>query len=88
MPFGDSTPKSPKVLNLHQRYIDRIREKIIEVLSSKQRSDFAYEELYAQAMAFPLVTANDLEMLLRAFEPAIEIKLRGRSSEEAITIQE
>jgi three-Cys-motif partner protein len=77
LPFGDSTPKSPKVLNLHQRYINRMREKIIEVLSAKQRSNFAYEELYAQAMAFPLVTANDLERLLRAFEPAVEIKLAG-----------
>ena len=75
LPFGGPTPKSPKVLNLHQRYIDRVREKIIEVLMTERKSDFAYEDLYGHAMAFPLVTANDLEMLLRAFEPAIEIKL-------------
>ena len=77
LPWGGPTPQSPKVLGLRQRYISRMKETVMSVLITSRKSDFTYEELYGKAMAFPLVTADDLEQLLRALEPAIEIQLNG-----------
>jgi len=77
LPFGDPTPKSPKLSELHQRYVARLREKIIRVLSTGRKATFAYDDLYGQAMAFPLVTADDLEKVLRELEPAVQIQLDG-----------
>lgn len=77
LPFGDPSPKSPKLRELHQRYVHRVRENLIKVLSTDRQSVFPYDDLYGQAMAFPLVTAIDLEKLLRALEPALEIQLEG-----------
>lgn len=84
LPFGGPTPKSPKLLNLHERYVRRARENIIKVLSTELKSVFPYEEVYAQAMAFPLVTASDLEKLLREFEPAVQIQLEGRGRKKPL----
>jgi hypothetical protein len=68
--------KSRKVADLHQRYVRCMRENIIKVLSSG-KSVVTYDELYSEAMEFPLVTPTDLEELLRALEPNIQIQLEG-----------
>lgn len=74
LPFG--TLKSRKVADLHQRYVRRLRKNIVKVLSSG-KSVVAYDDLYSEAMEFPLVTPNDLEELLRALEPNIQIQREG-----------
>ncbi|MFZ0062046.1 MAG: three-Cys-motif partner protein TcmP [Pyrinomonadaceae bacterium] len=78
LPFGGPTPKSPRLVELHQRYAVRMRETIIQLLSSGARSNFAYDHLYGEAMAFPLVTADDLEKVLRELEPGVKIELEGK----------
>jgi len=77
LPFGDPIPKSRKLLALHERYIARVRTIVVKRLLTLGEHLFDYDELYAQAMAFPLVTADDLQMILTGFEPHIIRRLMG-----------
>jgi hypothetical protein len=43
-------------------------------------SGVAYADLFCEAMAFPLVTPNDLVEWLKALEPNIKVNLAGVSS--------
>jgi three-Cys-motif partner protein len=63
---------------LRSKYQLRARKKIIEMLSySKGAAGTAFVDLYCEAMAFPLVTPNDLRCWLNDLKPAIEVKLAG-----------
>lgn len=88
LPFGDPTPTSPRLLELHQRYVRRARASIIQTLSAAGKSTFTYDEVYGQAMAFPLVTPLDLEKILREFEPAIQIQLKGRHRKKLLLFKD
>jgi three-Cys-motif partner protein len=78
--LGGGPPKSRVALQLRDRYAARARKKVIEILSASSPADSVrYSELFCEAMAFPLVTPDDLESWLRALEPSIEIRLAGSS---------
>ena len=82
-------PKSRLTLQLRERYATRARKKVIEVLAAKNPSaSVPYSELFCEAMAFPLVTPDDLESWLRALEPNIEIRLAGSSRRRKLSTSE
>jgi three-Cys-motif partner protein len=84
LPFGGPPPKSPKLLELHQRYVQRARVSVINVLSNEGKSVFTYEEVYGRAMAFPLVTPGDLESLILELEPAVQVQLEGKGRKKPL----
>jgi three-Cys-motif partner protein len=69
--FGDGPPPSPKVSSLHQHHLQRAREKLIRVIADSGDSALPYEEIFGEAMAFPLVTPEDLQKWV------IELKDKG-----------
>ena len=78
--FDDATPSSIISVKLRQFYSDKAKTKVREVLSSKRpQSEVSYFNVFCEAMAFPLVTPNDLIGWLRDLEPAIKLKLSGSS---------
>lgn len=77
LPFGGPTPRSSKVLELQQRYTHRSREAILNALRSHGRATMSYDEVYGNAMAFPLVTQSDLDAILQSLSPNVQLKLAG-----------
>jgi three-Cys-motif partner protein len=73
--FPDPEPMSSFTLGLRRRYLNLARRKVIEQLKDPERSRFAYENLFCEAMAFPLVTSDDLHQWLKDWEPFVEIHL-------------
>jgi hypothetical protein len=71
--FADSRPLSSYTFRLYQRYRDRARERVIEYLKTTPRANVPYRELFCEAMAFPLVTPDDLLTWLDEFDPYIEV---------------
>jgi three-Cys-motif partner protein len=70
--------ESKLVAALRSRYQLRARRKVVEMLiASGGMLGVAYVDLYCEAMAFPLVTPNDLCRWLRELEPAITMHLTG-----------
>ena len=70
--------ESKLVAALRSRYQLRARRKVVEMLiASGGKPGVAYVDLYCEAMAFPLVTPNDLCRWLRELEPAITMHLTG-----------
>jgi hypothetical protein len=79
--FDDGPPKSRLVLELRQNYIDIALKKVILLLSqAASPNGIAYQELYCEAMSFPLVTPDDLINWLRQLEPAIKFKFENSRS--------
>lgn len=74
--FDVGPSRSHMMQQLHHRYSGQAREKIINVLSSDPRSVLPYEDLFSEAMAFPVVSRDDLNDWLRDL-PHIEIKPTG-----------
>jgi len=73
-----ASKQSRLIVNLRSRYRSRARNKVIEMLSaSRAAQQIAYVDLYCEAMAFPLVTPDDLVNWLRELEPNITIQLAG-----------
>jgi three-Cys-motif partner protein len=73
-PSDDGPPKSRLILELLHRYQQKARNKVMHVLrGSNPATGVAYADLFCEAMAFPLVTPDDLVAWLRALEPHIEI---------------
>lgn len=63
---------------LRGKYQSRAQQKIHDMLTkSASASGVAFVDLYCEAMAFPLVTPNDLWQWLCDMKPAIEVKLSG-----------
>jgi three-Cys-motif partner protein len=63
---------------LRLRYQSRAHRKVMDMLLSSQRpSGIAYVDLYCEAMAFPLVSPNDLRDWLQEFQPYVEVQLAG-----------
>lgn len=61
---------------LHRRYSAQARESIVNALSSEPRSVVPFEDLYGKAMAFPVVSRDDLSDWLQEL-PQIKIELNG-----------
>jgi three-Cys-motif partner protein len=73
-----ASKQSRLIVNLRSRYRSRARNKVIEMLSAgRVAQQIAYVDLYCEAMAFPLVTPDDLVSWLRELEPNITIRLAG-----------
>lgn len=80
-PSADGPPKSRLVSELLQRYTENARDDVLKILrENASAGSVAYADLFCEAMAFPLVTPNDLVEWLRALEPNIEIRLAGAPS--------
>lgn len=77
LPFGGPPPQSAKVQALKDYYIRLLNERVVRVLATERRLVVPYKELYGLAMALPLVTADELERILKALEPHIRIQLDG-----------
>ena len=75
--FGDSAPKSSKALDLQKRCVVRARERIVNSLLRHRGTTMSYDELYGEAMAFPLVTESDLSNVLLSLSPNIQLQLAG-----------
>jgi hypothetical protein len=70
--------QSRLIADLRSRYRKRARGKVMEILLGKPAlKGIAYADLYCEAMAFPLVTPDDLVNWLREVEPNITIQLAG-----------
>ena len=77
LPFGGPTPKSLKVLDLQKRYIDRTRATVVRALLNHRTTTMSYDELYGNAMSFPLVTQSDLNDILLSLSPNVALELAG-----------
>jgi hypothetical protein len=87
--FDDSPPQSRITRQLRRRYLDRARKKVIGVLSAAGRSaELRYADLFCEAMAFPLVTPDDLESWVRALQPNVQIRLAGSSRRRKLSPSE
>ena len=73
--FPDPEPMSSFTLGLRRRYLSLARRKVIEQLKDPARSRIAYETLFCEAMAFPLVTPDDLHEWIKDSYPFVEIHL-------------
>jgi three-Cys-motif partner protein len=78
--FDDAPPSSQISVKLRQFYSEKARRRVIEVLSlTKPQSKIHYSHLFCEAMAFPLVTPNDLVGWLISLEPNIKLNFSGSS---------
>lgn len=76
--LDQGAPSSPKRLEMRSRYCSLARRKVIELLSSKPGGHIIpYESVYCEAMAFPLVTPNDLENWVRELDRYVTLQLEG-----------
>lgn len=71
--FADRGPLSSYTFRLYQRYRIRAREKVTECLKTNPGANVPYWKLFCEAMAFPLVTPDDLLAWLHEFDPYIEL---------------
>lgn len=71
--FSEGPPVSTYAFRLLQRYRDRARAKVVECLKKASRPTVPYETLFCEAMAFPLVTPEDLLGWLGGFGQNIEL---------------
>lgn len=78
--FDDAPPSSRISSKLRQFYSEKARRRVVQILAaSKAQSYHSYANLFCEAMAFPLVTPDDLVNWLKNLEPHIELKLSGSS---------
>lgn len=78
--FDEEPPSSKISFKLRQFYSVKARRRVLEVLSSTNPgSSIPYAHLFCEAMAFPLVTPDDLIGWLRALEPNIRLRFSGTS---------
>jgi three-Cys-motif partner protein len=71
--FAEPRPLTNYTYSLYQRYCDNAREKVIECLKKTSRARIPYAKLFCEAMAFPLVTPDDLLSWLDELDPYIEL---------------
>ena len=79
-PTDEGPQKSRLILELLQRSLRSGRENVIKILRGNTSSSVAYSDLFCEAMAFPLVTPNDLIKWLEELRPNLEFKLAGAPS--------
>ena len=82
-----SCPKSRLIYELRHRYLRLAQEKIIGILSTVSRGEcVTYGDLFCEAMAFPLVTPDDLVGMLGALVPRIEFRLEGERRKKPVAL--
>ncbi len=78
MSFDEGPPKSRLIVELRERYQQRARKKILQTLiTCRDPLGSAYQSLFCEAMAFPLVTPEDLENWVCSLVPHVELCLAG-----------
>jgi three-Cys-motif partner protein len=78
MIFDDAPSETAFAINLRSKYKRRARAKVIDsLLKSTDPHGILYAKLFCDAMAFPLVTPDDLTAWLTSFEPHAKLKLAG-----------
>jgi three-Cys-motif partner protein len=76
--FDEQAPKSRLVIQLKNRYSHLARQSMKRMLLAGSRvTGVSYEELFATALAFPLVSQKDLDEWLLSLRPAIRFVLMG-----------
>jgi three-Cys-motif partner protein len=76
--FDEGPPKSRLIIELRERYRKRARKKMLQtLLGCRDAKGATYESLFCEAMAFPLVTPEDLENWVRLLIPHAELRLAG-----------
>ena len=76
--FDDGAPPSRLVVRLKERYSKLAKQKIREILLTKQETNgTGYEELFAAALEFPLVGQGDLDEWIEMLGPAVRLRLTG-----------
>ena len=72
--FDDAPPSSRISLRLREFYAEKARQRVLEILTSiPPQSKVHYSKLFCEAMAFPLLTPEDLLGWLTALEPHIQL---------------
>lgn len=80
LPCEDGPPKSRLIRELLQRFMSSARTNALEVLRANSvTGGVPYADLFCEAMAFPLVTPNDLVSWLAELKPNVEVRLAGSS---------
>lgn len=80
-PSDDGPLKSRLILELLQRYGRNARNSVLQALrANTSAGGVAYADLFCEAMAFPLVTPDDLIKWLIELKPNVEFRLTGSSS--------
>jgi three-Cys-motif partner protein len=76
--FDDAPPSSRLSSDLRNRYLEKAHDRILSILASHpKQTKILYEDVLCEAMAFPLVSPDDVINCLRALEPDVEIQLTG-----------
>lgn len=76
--FDDAPPSSRLSVQLRTFFSRAARNKIITLLlANKSRSGMRYSDLFCEAMAYPLISENDLVNWLKSLEPSVQIVLSG-----------
>ncbi len=76
--FDDAPPSSRISSKLRQFYSEKARSRVVEILAtSKAQTRYFYSDLFCEAMAFPLVTPDDLVNWLKNLEPNIRLDFSG-----------
>jgi len=71
--FDEPRPLTNYTFRLYQQYVDRARSRVIEALRTAPQRTIRYSKLFCEAMAFPLVTSDDLRSWLDGLVPKIEL---------------
>lgn len=77
--LGEGFNRTAVVHELRNKYLDRARSKIHEMLRTLGKNRVRYRKLYCEAMAFPLVTRYDLNRWLGELAPAVSVELADPS---------
>lgn len=82
-------PKSRLTLDLRKRYYERARQKVIEtLLKYTGQGGVPYADLFCEAMAFPLVTPDDLESCIRALAPHVAFHFAKQGSKKPSPVRD
>jgi three-Cys-motif partner protein len=78
LPSDDGPSRSRLIWELRQRYTDIARRKVIKFLSDDTSAEgVPYRGLFCEAMAFPLVTPDDLVEWLQKLQPRVRLSWSG-----------
>jgi three-Cys-motif partner protein len=76
--FVDQSPQSRLVIQLKTRYCKLAQESMKKLLlASKSPVGVVYDDLFAAALAFPLISQTDLDEWLASLYPAVKLQLSG-----------
>ena len=76
--FDGDSYKTRKVRDLRERYLARAKDAVIrEILASTDLTGVPYRQLFCEAMAFPIVTPDDLAGWIASLDSVVSLELSG-----------